>query len=379
MIIIGKNVLTSAEMFFYTCTFFAVVSFVTQIIFHTLINLKLAKTQTKSNESANSETPFVSVVIAAKNEAKNLNNFLPKVLEQNYPAFEVILVNDGSSDNTAEICVKLSKQFNNLRIIHLKKSDGKKNALTKGILASKGEYLLFTDADCFPVSPNWINGMINQFSEKKSIVLGYGAYNNKKDFLSNFIKYDSFLIAIQYFYAAKIGKAYMGVGRNMAYKKSVWESVNGFQEHIKIASGDDDLFVGSVANKNNVAISVNKDAFTYSIPSNTLKDFIHQKTRHISTSIKYSSFAKVFSSIEIISRSLFYISILCLLFSKLALLALILASLRLIIMYFVGKKTRKIFNIHISFYYFVLFDTFAPIFYLVIFLSNKLRFNNKKW
>ncbi len=366
-------------MFFYTCVLFAGVSFLTQVIFHILVNLKLANVQTVPITGINNEKPFVSVIIAAKNEAKNLNSFLPKVLEQNYKEFEVIVVNDSSSDNTAEICNKLDKQFNNLKIIHLKKSDGKKNALTKGILASKGEYLLFTDADCFPASKNWITGMMSQLFDKKSIVLGYGAYIDKQTLLSKFIKFDSFLIAIQYFYAAKNGRAYMGVGRNIAYDKSVWEKVNGFQQHIKIASGDDDLFVASVANKNNVAICVNKDAFTYSISANTIKEFLQQKTRHISTSTKYSTFAKMFSSIEIISRSMFYCSILCLLFSKYMLLVIIFALLRLIIVYFVGKKTRKIFNSHISFYYFVLFDTFAPIFYLVVFLSNKFRYNEKKW
>ncbi|MDD4148744.1 MAG: glycosyltransferase [Bacteroidales bacterium] len=379
MINFGKYVLSSAEIFLYTCVFFAVVSFITQIIFYTLINLKLTKKQTQPNNWTNDATPFVSVIIAAKNEAKNLSNFLPKIIEQDYPSFEIIIINDGSTDNTVEICNKLNKKHSNLKILNLKKSCGKKNALTQGINTSQGEYLLFTDADCFPASPNWIKEMVKHFSTEKDIILGYGAYIDKRNFLSNFIKYDTFLIATQYFYAAKRGKAYMGVGRNIAYKKSIWENVNGFEQHINIASGDDDLFVASVANKNNVAVCINKDAFTYSIPSNTLKKFLHQKARHISTSTKYSIFAKVFSSIEIISRSIFYISTICLIFSRLYPLAMMLLSLRLVSLYFVEKKLCKIFNSQISFYYFVLFDIFAPIFYLIVLLSNKFRYNEKKW
>ena len=143
-------------------------------------------------------------------------------------------------------------------------------------------------------SENWISEMTSHFSFKKTIVLGYGAYDKiKGSFLNKIIRYETVLTAIQYFSWAKIGKPYMGVGRNLAYKKSEFFGVNGFINHIRVRSGDDDLFINEAANsKSNTAICYNLEGFTYSEPKTTYKDWFNQKRRHVSTAKHYKGFDK---------------------------------------------------------------------------------------
>ena len=145
----------------------------------------------------------------------------------------------------------------------------KKYALTLGIKAAKKEYLLFTDADCYPTSKDWITAMSSQFTKQKTIVLGYGGYEKiANSFLNKIIRYETLLTATQYFSWAKMGKPYMGVGRNLAYKKEEFFNVNGFIDHIQIRSGDDDLFINQAADSDNTTIAYSPESFTYSASKN---------------------------------------------------------------------------------------------------------------
>lgn len=255
----------------------------------------------------------VSVLICAKNEAKNLTENLPLFLKQNYPNFELVLINDRSQDCT----LKVMEQFKKESAIPIKIVDvlaneqfwgSKKYALTLGIKAASHEHLLFTDADCIPVSASWITEMTGNFNAKHQIVLGYGAYQKiKKSWLNKLIRFETLLTAIQYFGYAKIGIPYMGVGRNLAYTKSTFFKVNGFINHIKIKSGDDDLFINEVATKENTAISYSQNSFTESIPKTEFKDWIQQKRRHISTASFYKPFHKFLLGLFFVSQILFWI------------------------------------------------------------------------
>lgn len=358
---------------------FAFVSFAIQLVFYFKTNFKINAIFSNHNRTLSNNKPFVSVIIAAKNESLNLQRFLPLVLTQNYPDYEVIVVDDGSNDDTQKVLSKLTEAYKHLRIIKLENSQGKKLALTAGIKSASSEYLLFIDADCYPASENWIWGMVSNFSDTRQVVLGYGAYCEKNTMLSHFVRFDTYLIGLHYFYAAIIGKPYMGVGRNIAYKKDLWEKENGFTKHLEIASGDDDLFVSNVANANNTQVCLDEKSFTISVPAETLTQFIRQKARHISTSGYYSLFFKFFTSVELISRSLFFMSIILLFILDCWHLAIMLFAFRLLFVYLVGKYSRKIFNNKIRFYYFILFDIFAPIFYLTVLLSNRLIYSNKEW
>lgn len=240
----------------------------------------------------------ISVIVCAKNEEKNVATFIPLLVEQNYSDFEIVLIDDASSDATLEIFEGFEKQYPNVRLVKVENNEAfwgnKKYALTLGIKAAKKEYLLFTDADCYPTSKEWITAMSSQFTMQKTIVLGYGKYEKiPNSFLNKIIRYETLLTAIQYFSWAKIGHPYMGVGRNLAYKKEEFFSVNGFIDHMQIRSGDDDLFVNQAAKSKNTTIAYTPESFTLSKPKTTYKDWLIQKRRHIATANYYKSSDKL--------------------------------------------------------------------------------------
>ena len=277
-----------------------IVIFCIQFIYYIFIFGSFSFSKIKSSEN-NFNQP-VSVIICAKNEAKNLTKNLPFFLKQSYKNFELVLINDRSNDRTLKVMEQFKKEASiSVKIVNILVNEqfwgSKKYALTLGIKAATHEHLLFTDADCIPISENWITEMTSKFSEEHQIVLGYGAYEKiKKSWLNRLIRFETLLTAIQYFGYAKIGIPYMGVGRNLAYTKSVFFDVNGFANHMHINSGDDDLFINQVATKQNTAISFSKDSFTESIPKTNFKDWIHQKRRHISTASFYKPLHKFLHS-----------------------------------------------------------------------------------
>ncbi len=253
----------------------------------------------------------VSVIVCAKNEADNLKRFLPLLVSQNYPDFELILINDNSKDDTLSVMEAFKEKHNAIKIVNVKPIEAfwgnKKYALTLGIKAASNDFLLFTDADCKPLSPDWISEMSSHFSNTKSIVIGYGAYQKTKGSLLNkLIRYETFITAIQYLSFAKLGSPYMAVGRNLAYRKALFFEASGYMNHMHIASGDDDLFINEVATSDNTTISISKDSFTESIPKKTLKEWILQKRRHVSTAKHYKFKHKSLLAIFYISQVLFW-------------------------------------------------------------------------
>ncbi|MGZ3866639.1 MAG: glycosyltransferase, partial [Bacteroidia bacterium] len=184
-------------------------------------------------EPVATEFPPVSVVICAKNEADNLLEYLPKILQQEYPGdYEVVVVNDCSWDNTEDVLREYSKIFPNLKTIVIKEDDyykhGKKFALMVGIKGTKYEHILFTDGDCCPESNHWIKEMMLGYTAGKEIVIGYGPYKKDAGFLNKMIRFDAFTIGIQYLSLGIANKAYMGVGRNLSYKKDLFFKNKGF-------------------------------------------------------------------------------------------------------------------------------------------------------
>lgn len=234
----------------------------------------------------------VSIIICARDAADELEANLLGVLVQDYPStHEVVLVNDNSHDDTKYLLDGLYKQFRQLQIVELKQEakhiPGKKFPLSMGIKSAKHELLLLTDADCIPASERWLQKMQDAFVPGIEIVLGYGAYKKTKGLLNMFVRFDAFHTALQYFSFALGGRPYMGVGRNLAYKKALFFSQKGFASHHHLPSGDDDLFVNGCATPSNTAIVVDADAFTYSTPPSTWGQWLAQKERHQSTGRYY--------------------------------------------------------------------------------------------
>ncbi len=266
----------------------------------------------KTVENNNFKKIPISVIVCAKNEEENVKKYIPLLAKQNYPDFEIVLIDDASRDETLEVFEAFEKEYENVKLVKVENNEAfwgnKKFALTLGIKAATKPNLLFIDADCYPASNNWISEMSSYFTDEKSIVLGYGAYEKiESNFLNKLIRFETLLTATQYFSWAKIGKPYMGVGRNLGYQKAEFFSADGFVKHIKIRSGDDDLFVNEVATKHNTAICFSENSFTYSEPKTTYKAWFAQKRRHVATAKYYKFFDKTQLAVFYFSQILFLI------------------------------------------------------------------------
>jgi cellulose synthase/poly-beta-1,6-N-acetylglucosamine synthase-like glycosyltransferase len=260
------------------------------LIYYWLIFSRLAFF--KEKPPGKQRLPSVSIVIAAKNEYLNLKENLPFILTQDYPNYEVIVVDDHSQDDTHELLADFKLIYSRLKVLTLSDSltffEGKKFPLSIGIKETKKEVLLLTDADCKPVSNDWITHMVSQYDEKTELVLGYGKfYRRKWSFLSMLIRFDTLHAGIQYFSAALSGFPYMGVGRNLSYKRELFIRNDGFTSHYEVISGDDDIFVSQNARRKNCRICIRPQSFVYSRGKSKIRTWWHQKKRHYTTGSHY--------------------------------------------------------------------------------------------
>jgi poly-beta-1,6-N-acetyl-D-glucosamine synthase len=329
--------------------------------------------------------PPVSIIISARNEAENLKNFLPSVLEQDYPDYEVVVVNDCSEDDSYDILGKYLIQYPHLKISNVNKdpkfTHNKKFAQFIGIKAAKNEILLFTDADCQPESDKWLEGMTSHFEEKITFVLGYGGYLKEKGLLNKYIRYDTLTIAMQYLGMAIRGIPYMGVGRNLAYRRSVFFTNKGFGAHNHIISGDDDLLVNTLASADNTITEFSYATHTRSVPSAGLKEWITQKKRHLTTAPYYKLRDKILLIAEPFTRILFYITLIILLsFTYLWPYVIAVFIVRLITQIIIYSSVQEKLNEPGILAYSLFFDIFSPLINSIVFLSNtRTKSGKNKW
>jgi glycosyltransferase involved in cell wall biosynthesis len=247
----------------------------------------------KPQPATNNRLEPVSVIIAARNEFDNLQKNLLTILEQDYPDFEVVVVNDCSWDGSQAWLEELQKSQPRLKISQIieqeKYPTGKKFAVTMGIKAAKYDLLLFTDADCEPASDQWIRNMQSRFTPGKDIVLGFSPYRKTKGFLNQFIRFETLITAQFYFSMALRNNPFMGVGRNLAYRKDLFFKHKGFASHQHIMSGDDDLFINQAATTTNVAIEIDSASFVNTEAKTTFDSWSNQKSRHMTTGKYYKT------------------------------------------------------------------------------------------
>lgn len=335
------------------------------------------------NSRSEKKSDPVSVIICARNEAVNLRENLPHILNQNYPDFEVIVVNDCSEDDTEEVLNELSVKYNHLRIstIHKESSlvHSKKLALFIGIKAARNDILLLTDADCRPVSPEWITLMAENFSDDTSFVLGYGGFNRGRGFLNRYIRYDAMVIALKYFTMAMAGSPYMGVGRNLAYRRSLFFENRGFGPNLYLQAGDDDLFVNRLATGKNCRVQTAPDSFTRSAAVTAWSLFWKHKTRHIATTKLYRPGLKIVLASDPVSRILFWT-----LFTVLAAggwliqVTLPLFGIVLLTRLIILRRTQKVLNETDLLLHSLLFDIVSPII-SAIFLTGSRMNKHQSW
>ncbi len=321
--------------------------FLVQLYFSLFVHLRLARL--KIAELPEVGRKPLSVVICARNEAENLKQYLPMILEQDYPDFEVVVVNDRSWDDTEDLLKDFSKQYNNLKIVTVIEGGsfiaGKKFAATMGIKAAKNEWLVFTDADCVPSSSKWLYGMQQPEDQDTEILLGYSPYLKRRGLLNALIRFETFFTAVNYLSFALKGMPYMGVGRNMAYKKSLFFKNKGFAAHMHIPSGDDDLFVNAHAHKGNTAICIHRDTQMWSEPNTSFGAYLRQKKRHFGAGKLYKPKHKFILSAQIIIQFLFYVTLVVLMCFKSTLyIALGVLGLSIVIRCFIYPRILKRLN-----------------------------------
>ena len=316
----------------------------------------------------------VSLLVCAKNEAENLKTHIPFWLEQEYPDFEIILINDASFDETLEVMESFAEKNSTIKIVDVENNEAfwgsKKYALTLGIKKATHPQLIFTDADCKPSSKHWLKEMAAHLQEKKQLVLGFGAYQKFPGILNRLIRFETLMTAIQYFSYSKAGIPYMGVGRNIGYTSSLFYANNGFMSHMEIPSGDDDLFVNQVATSKNTAICFSEDSFTYSVPKKSWKDWVLQKKRHISTAKYYQFKHKFLLGLYYISEVLFWtLSIVSFLLLDWKI-PVILITFRFLIKYIVvGKAAKKLHQKDLIFLL-PIWELLLVLVHFTIFISN---------
>ncbi|MBL7891563.1 MAG: glycosyltransferase [Bacteroidia bacterium] len=327
--------------------------------------------------------PPTSVIICAKNEDDNLTRFLPQVLDQDYPDYEVIVVNDCSYDNTGDVLEEFAKKYARLKIVTIKEDEyyrhGKKFALMCGIKGAKNECLLLTDADCRPAGNKWLRSMMSNYTDDTtSIVLGYGAYEKEKGVLNKIIRFDTFYIALQYLSFSLNAKTYMGVGRNLSYRKSLFFKHKGFGSHYFLESGDDDLFINEAATATNTKVELGAEGITYSKPKATFKEWYHQKRRHITTYKYYKRESIRQLSLLTASQYGFWMLFVAALFTQIQPIAILsVFGVRLLSQLFIFKKAMDRLGERDLLLFSPVFEVFLLFVYPAFSLSNTVIKENK--
>lgn len=366
----------SLEIYIYYGFFFLLlVCLIVQLYYLIVFQNKFRVYKVKEAAANASEEP-VSVIVCARNESENLSKFLPEILNQDYPLYEVIVVNDCSVDDSEDVLRVFQSRYSNLKVLklteHPRFKTGKKFALTLGIKAASNQNLLLTDADCLPASKEWISLMTRHYTnEQTRIVLGYSPYQKTKGILNALIRYETFQTALNYFSFALNGMPYMGVGRNLSYKKPLFFEGKGFAAHMHIPSGDDDLFVNQNATEANTVIEVSPASHVWSEPKQSWASFWKQKTRHMGASKMYKSNHKLNLSLQAISAMGFYLFLLLCAVFKVELVALIVVfMLRLGTQLFIYYKSAEKLRTKDLLWWLIILDPFYYIYLITVSIAH---------
>lgn len=256
------------------------------------------------------ERPPLSVILCAHDEVENLRHNLPAILEQDYPQFEVIVINDGEKGESEEYLTQLEEQYSNLYHSFVPDSSRyisrKKLAVTLGIRAARYDWLVLTEANCRPQSNQWLRLMARNFTSHTEVVLGYSGYERGHNWLHRRAAFDSLFTAMRYLGFALAGSPYMGIGRNLAYRKDLFFDQKGFSAHLNLRRGDDDLFVNQVARRDNTRVETDPASVVRMKPLFRAKDWREEKIGYSSTASLYHGMQRWALGFETFSRLLFH-------------------------------------------------------------------------
>jgi len=359
---------------------------IVQIAFWLFLFSRLAFYRVKNEPNFDSGgEESLSIIICAHNEEKNLQANIPRILAQHYRSLEVLVVDDDSTDKSVDIVTSYMCKSPILHVVSHKREGtesfrSKKQPLAFGIKQARHEHLLLTDADCIPASPNWAGRMQQTLRGDTEIGLGFSPYQAFPGFLNLFIRYEGYHTALQYLSYALAGMPYMGVGRNLIYKKSLFEKANGFSRHEHIASGDDDLFISQVARADNVAIVLHPETFVYSEPKKNWRAYFRQKRRHLSTGRHYSRKHRIFLGGYSITHFLHYVTFFILILDFSTIFAtLFLYTVRILILTIFSSLILKKLSQRDLIFWIPILDVAYVIFYIIFLPALFFTGNNKSW
>ena len=286
---------------------------VIQLIYYLALYNRIHRNHVKTRKEEihfSQELPPLSVIIYAHDDSKNLSKYLPSILEQDYPLFEVIVINEALNDDIESVLVNLAEKYPNL--YHTFTPDSalnishKKLALSIGIKASKYNWLVFTETNCQPVSNQWLRLLARNFTSHTQIVLGYSSYESIKGWKNTKISFDDLFSSIRYLGFALADLPYKGIGKNMAYRKDLFTSSKGYTEHLSLRRGEDDLFINKVARKGNTRVETSADAVIRIYDTTQYENWKSEKLNYDFTSRFYRGIQRNLSGFETCTRLFFY-------------------------------------------------------------------------
>ncbi len=297
-----------------------IVCLVVQLLYHWGFFSKVAFYKRSARPKLDEELEPVSVVLCARDAYEYLIDLIPALLKQDYPDFEIVVVNDCSDDETEEYLKDLERKEPRVKPVQLKQHlnffNGKKFPLSMGIKSAKNDLLVLTDCNCMPVNDQWLRSVVNRYNQRTEIVIGYSPIVHKKGSLNRLMRFDALQNGLLYLSAALNRHPYMGVSKNLSYRKELFYRNKGFISHYTTSMGDDDLFIGQVANKKNTEVLIDAENAILTTPPSTFRLWMRQKSSRYSTVSQYSTRARLSLSLFYASQLLFYVSFITLLCLK---------------------------------------------------------------
>lgn len=296
------------------------ITFIIQLIYHWCVFSKLAFYKKKDHSKSDDQLEPVSVVVCARDAYEYLQDLIPVLLTQDYPDYEIVIVNDCSEDETEEWLKDIEHRETKIKPVqlrqHLNFFNGKKFPLSMGIKSAKNDLIVLTDVNCLPTNSQWLRSVVNSYGNNTEVVIGYSPYMNKKGLFNQIMRFDAVQYAMQYLSAALNKHPYMGIGTNLSYRKDLFYRHKGFTSHYTTSVGDDDLFVSQVAKGKNTEVLIDAENAILTTPPHKFGMWTHIKSSRYSTIPRYGTRAKASSALFTWSHFLFYASFIALLLLK---------------------------------------------------------------
>ena len=308
------------EFFFNRISFIVLIIFgvclVIQLLYHWGFFSKVAFYKRNARPKLDEELEPVSIVICARDAYEYLVELIPALLQQDYPNFELVVVNDCSDDETEEYLKDLERKESRVKPVQLKQHlnffNGKKFPLSMGIKSAQNDLIVLTDCNCMPVNDQWLRSVVNRYNNNTEIVIGYSPYVQKKSSLNRIMRFDALQNGLLYLSAALIRHPYMGIGKNLSYRKELFYRKQGFISHYTTTVGEDDLFINKAATKKNTEVLIDAEDAILTTPISSFKLWMRQKSSRYSTVSKYDGRSRLMLSLFYGSQFFFYVSFIAL-------------------------------------------------------------------